>query len=445
MLKKTAYFSTVLKGFYFLLLLLIADYTASAQYLIDTYYEYGPLKYEDHIYQPGIKTVQLHPMGNDQAMPIIPLNSSAQLLLSFDDLYEGFGNYSYTIVHCDAKWQPSDLMKNDYLANFRNDYIQDYEYSVNALVPYTHFELRIPNQQVRFTKSGNYLLIVYANDDPEQLVLTRRFMVYEEIVRIGATVQRANKVDKMNTHQEIDFSIFTNDYPVPNPFTDLKVTLMQNQRWDNPITDLKPQFVQNGQFIYQYDDENTFAGLNEFRFFDIKNLQTLSLNVRRIKRDTGLFTVYLKQDQPRSIERYSVQFDVNGQYRVRRLDASSSSSEADYALVDFILNYPQPLANGDVYVFGELSDWKLRPELRMQYDYDRQAYRLQTYLKQGYYNYVYATLPDGATEADIETFEGSHWQTENNYQIIVYHREIGSRYDRLVGFSSFSSDDLFKR
>ena len=409
----------------------------------EEYYQNEKLRYEDYIYQPGIRSVRLVPRGNDLAMPVIALNSGETLELSFDDLYEEFTNLSYAIYHCNADWTPSDIMRNDYLNNFSDAYIQDFEYSLNAFIPYTHYKLQIPNNQVSFKISGNYLLLVYRDGDPEKRVLSRRFMVYEEIVQAGGRLKRPTRVEKIDTHQELDFTLSHGSYPIPNPFTDLKVVLMQNQRWDLAIKDLKPQFLQNGQLIYQYDDENTFEANSEWRNFDIKNLYSLSLNVRQIQQDT-FFKVFLKKDQSRAVERYSTLFDINGQYRVRRLDATNSDSEADYALVDFFLDYPNEIGS-DVYLFGEFTDWKMLREYKMYYDADRRAYRCQALLKQGFYNYAYAVNMQGKDYADLSFLEGSHWQTENDYQILVYNREIGSRYDRLVGFATFSSNDLFNQ
>ena len=277
----------------------------------NNYYEEDRLRYEDFIYQPGIKTVQFHPAGDDLAMPVIKLFSGEQLLLSFDDLYEDYAEYSYTIIHCNADWTPSNLLQSEYLSNFQDYYLSEYEYSINALIPYTNYRLTIPNSNMRFTKSGNYLLKIYRDNDPDKLVITRRFMVYEDRVTIGAQVRRATQVENKNTHQEIDFTINHTNYTIQNPFQDLNVVLMQDQRWDNPITTLKPQFVQNTQLIYQYDDINTFHGINEFRWFDIKNLQVLTQNVRKIDRDS-VYTAYLATDEPRTISRYTVYFDING-------------------------------------------------------------------------------------------------------------------------------------
>tara|TARA_R110002072_G_scaffold15884_10_gene63107 strand:- start:383 stop:1666 length:1284 start_codon:yes stop_codon:yes gene_type:complete len=407
----------------------------------DSYYEKPVLRYEDYIYQEGIKTIRFHPSDDPLAMPMIRLFSAERLLLSFDDLYEDFVNYSYTVIHCDANWKASGLMKSDYLNNFQNYYINDYDYSLNALVPYTNYKLSIPNQDLSFTKSGNYILKVYRDDNEENIVFTRRFMVYESMVSASGTIRRATQVDKMNSHQEVDFIINHSGYVIQQPFRDLNVVLLQNQRWDNAISNLKPQFIQNAKLTYNYDDENTFEGLNEFRSFDTKNLQTLSQNIRRINMDS-LYHAYIRAEAPRLISKYAVQFDINGQYVVRRLDAGDSDLEADYVDVNFLLAHPQPYEEGDVYLFGKFSDWKLLPEYKLSYDYARGAYIGNFKLKQGFYNYSYAIGVDSG-KIDLETVEGSHWETENDYQILIYNREVGSRYDRLIGIGELSSEDLY--
>lgn len=428
--------------FFILATFLLSIQSLFAQYVIDEYYQQGDIKYEDHIYKEGIRTVRFHPIGDEMGMPLIQLNSSQQLVLMFDDLYADYMNLSYTIIHCNADWTPTGLLQQEYLSNYQDVYIQNYEYSVNSYFSYTNYALTIPNNNLRFKKSGNYIIKVYANDDKSDLVLTRRFMIYENMVDIGGTVKRATMVEYMNQRQEIDFFINHGTYPIPNPFRDLKVYLMQNQRWDNAITELKPQFIQNQKLLYQYDRENTFEGNSEYRFFDLKNMRTLSQNVRRIDLDSA-FTAYLKIDQSRAINRYSVIPDINGQYVIRKLDAENSDYEADYVYVDFMLEAPAPLEDSDVYIFGKVSDWKLLREYKMNYDYNRNAYRARVLLKQGYYNYMYATYDKKSRSANLSEIEGTHWETENSYQILVYHREVGQRYDRLVGFSQLSSEDLY--
>lgn len=434
----------MLRSFYvsFTLLFLLQFSTPlCSQYVRDEYYQQKEMLFEDHVYKAGIHTVKLHPTNDELALPIIRLNSG-QLRLSFDDLYDDFMNLRYSITHCNADWTASGLLQQEYIANLQDGYIENYEYSLNTFFPYTHYDLTIPNGSMRLLKSGNYLIKVWANEDENDLVLTKRFMVYEDLVSVGGEINRPSVVEYMNTRQEVSFTVAHGQYNIPNPFTDLKVHVMQNQRWDNPITDLKPQFLQNNQLIYNYQRENTFNGGNEYRFFDLKNMRTLSFNMRRVDIDS-VFTVYMKDDASRAISRYAVIPDINGQFVVRRLEATNSGSEADYVYADFILQYPQPIETSDIYIFGKFTDWKLLPEYRLTYDYDRKAYRAKILIKQGYYNFMYAVYDKQNDQADLTEVEGSHWETENTYQILVYNREIGQRYDRLIGFGELSSEDLY--
>ncbi len=61
-------------------------------------------------------------------------------------------------------------------------------------------------------------------------------------------------------------------------------------------------------------------------------------------------------------------------------------------------------------------------------------YTWQAYLKQGVYDYEYAFVAKGSRLADSSPVEGSFFETENRYTILVYQRQTGSRYDELIGY-----------
>lgn len=399
------------------------------------YVEDGPVYLADVTYQPTIKTVMLRPYSDPYGLPIIKFGGADRLRLDFDDLNPDFSNYSYTLIHCTYDWQPSDLLKAEYLEGLQSYFLQDYEFSLNTYVPYTHYTLSIPNNDIRITKSGNYVLVVYQNDDPEDVVLTRRFMVVEEVVDVTGEVVRATRLEERDTHQQLNFMLTHIGYEIPNPFMDLQVNVVQNGRWDNAKLGLKPKFVRNNQLQYNFDGENTFQGGNEFRNFDTKQLTELTINTRKSVLDSN-YTVYLVPEIPRNSSSYSFNDDINGRFVVRRLNSTNPETEADYAWMDFFLQTPE-YANGDVYVFGQLSDWRVKPECKLTYDKQTRAYRGKVLLKQGYYNYQYVFLPQGERIADETEIEGSHWETSNEYTILVYHREIGIRYDRLIGITQF--------
>ena len=58
---------------------------------------------------------------------------------------------------------------------------------------------------------------------------------------------------------------------------------------------------------------------------------------------------------------------------------------------------------------------------------------------EGYYNYCFATLDNEKTEADIQFMEGSHYETENDYIIYVYHKTFTDKYEHLVGYQTVNS------
>jgi hypothetical protein len=339
--------------------------------------------YENRIYSPSVRTVLFHPVGNETGFPAIRLRSNDRLMIRFDDMDEGVKNYQYTFVHCNADWTPSRLSKNEYLSGMTDNFIQNYEFSFNTFFPYTHFYLSFPNQNVGFKISGNYLLIIY-EDNINKPVITRRFIVYEEITNAGIEVRRPTVVQLNNTHQEVDVFLSHPGYVIPDPYQDLHLTILQNQRWDNAITHLKPVFVQAGRVIYNFDNgENTFPGGNEFRVFDMKNLQVLGIGMMKTELNENNWNVYLFRESPRNRDRYVFWQDINGQMVIRRQNSNNSHIEADYAWVDFQLLVPEPFAEGNVYVWGQLSDWQLLPDFVMNYDYDARAYKAKIFLKQG--------------------------------------------------------------
>jgi hypothetical protein len=384
---------------------------------------------EDRVYANNVKTVTLKPTHNQYAPPMIKLNSNEKLRLDFDLLYDDYRYLNYTLIHCNSDWTTSDLLKSQFVDGFQEYLIEDFEYSINAYVPFTHYTVTIPNVNMQMKLSGNYVLLVY-EDDISNPILTKRFVIYEEIVNVQASIDRANYLDYRFTHQEVDFTINHPGYEIPDPYNDLYVSILQNYNWNKGIYNLKPRFASNYQLDYNYDYENAFSGGNEFRMFDSKDMRAKTLEIQKVVLDTN-YEVYLSTDYQRGIGKYSYLDDINGRFLIRKLDRDPTT-EADYIWVDFYLDAPTPITEGEVYVNGAFCDWRPTPETKMEYDPVKKAYRKKILLKQGYYNYQYIVLtPENRIDESI--IEGSFWETDNEYLILVYHREIGLRYDRVVG------------
>src|SRR6056297_1779394 len=121
-----------------------------------------------------IKTIQLYREGWKMSYPILRLNEQAPLVLEFDELGEEIGTFSYRVVHCDADWRRSDMSEQQYMEGYFENQVRDYRTSFNTYYSYTHYTLRLPNEELQLKLSGNYLLVVYRDYDPSQVVFTKR-------------------------------------------------------------------------------------------------------------------------------------------------------------------------------------------------------------------------------------------------------------------------------
>ncbi len=428
----------------FILFFCSLTFNLSAQDTTD-YFRADFIRYENHIYKPTVFTVVLERNTERLSEAIIALNSSQQLKLSFDDLQSESVSYSYKFIHCDFNWQPSQLHESDYTEGFFYESVSDYSPSFNTYQAFYHYSCVFPTPQMRITKSGNYIVMVFDNNEPDNPVITWRFRVFEPLVTITQQIHRATIAEYRTSHQEVDFTVDYSNYAIINPYIDLKIVLQQNARWDNAITNLKPLFMQDHLVDYNYEEGNLFNGGNEFRNFDTRTLRTSTPYVQSILQDSlsNTYQVKLRQDESRSYQRYSILDDIDGKYLVKIYDGRNDETEADYANVQFRLRYQEPLANGNFYVLGALTNWSFLPQSKMRYDYQNQEYTCSLFLKQGYYNYQYVWVDDAKKMADETIIEGNHYETKNEYFIFAYHRDPTSRYDRLIGFKKITSTNIY--
>jgi hypothetical protein len=396
--------------------------------------------YKNGTFNTQIKTLLCHKKEEELSLSIINLNSEEQLLISFDDLEADIKDYYYTIIHCNADWTASDLMQSEYISGFTDEPITNYEFSFNTLQKYTHYSFEFPTEEIKPMLSGNYIFKIF--EEGGSVIAYKRFMVLETKLTIEAQVRRATLAEDRNTKHEIDFTIRYPNLVVGDPFSDIKVTIKQNNKEDNSITDLAPLFVKNDELIYDYEDNNTFWGNNEFRHFDIKSLRYQSERIKDITYDSTYNQVYLFNDRKRSFDRYSIEPDINGNFLIKSQEARNSKIEADYAFVHFTLPMDN-ISYGDLYLLGGFSDWELKEDFKLHYNKQKRQYEGSVYLKQGYYNYHYALQDISTNRVDVSFIEGTHYQTRNDYYVYVYYRAVGDRYDRFVGFLKTSSKELF--
>jgi len=399
-----------------------------------------PSIYKNGSLNTQIKTLLCHKKEDELSLPILNLNTDNQLLVSFDDLDADIKDYYYTIIHCNSDWSTSDLMQSEYISGFTDEPITDYEFSFNTLQKYTHYKFNFPVDELKPILSGNYVFKIF--EEGGKTIAYKRFMILENKITIEAQVRRATLAESRNTKHEIDFIIKHPNLDIADPFSDIKVTIKQNNKEDNAITGLTPIHVKNNELVYDYEDDNTFLGNNEFRHFDIKSLRFQSDRIKGITYDSTYNHVYLFNDRKRPFDHYSIQPDINGKFLIKSQEGWKTAIEADYAFVHFTLAVDH-ISYGDIFVIGGFSDWKLRDEFKLKYNAKQKRYEGNAYLKQGYYNYHYALNDTITKRVDVSFIEGTHYQTRNDYYIYVYYRSIGDTYDRFVGILKTSSKELF--
>jgi len=406
----------------------------------DDEYAKPTLQYDDVDYRNSIRTVLLHPATIEFGFPIIKLNSTDKLRLEFDDLDADVKSFNYTLIHCDFGWKPTEIGVGQYISGSLNESITAYSQSFNATPQYTHYALNFPTSMVVPTKSGNYIIKIWEDDAEENLVLTRRFIIYEPIVFIEGNVHGATLNADRNYKQEVDFNVnLPDNFALQNAYTDINVAIVQNQCWETAITNLQPLYVKQNQLTYDYDDGNVFNGNNEFRNFDIKNLRaSVNISINKIEYDAQKQThVYLVTDEKRAFKKYTLFTDLDGRFAIRTSNGTNAAIDADYAFVHFNLMAEDSVTEGALYVYGAFSNYKCLPANKMKYNAEYKRYLATVQLKQGYYEYAYAYQKQTETTPNLTLIEGNRFETENEYAVFIYQRGIGVFYDKCIGVQFF--------
>jgi hypothetical protein len=378
-----------------------------------------------------IRSVQLHQQESPLSAPYLPLGSNRTLVLRFDDLNGGYENYLYRLQHCDYDWEPTDLLPSEFISGFAELSIQDVEQSFNTFQPYTHYRAEWPNEMSRPIISGNFLLTVVNDDAPEAPVITRRIVIYENLVQLIPNVKESSIVAQRRHRQEVDFTISHAGFSIFDARRDLEVAILQNHRWDNAITGLKPVFQRTNELVYDFSEENNFDGLNEFRWFDTKTIQFAALGTDSIRDKRDGWHIYLTPARRRTYEAYRTDNDINGAFLIR-VDNFDDHLEGDYAHIHFSLQVPQELPGAAIHVIGGFNDYRLYPGSRMQWNAKRQRYELIDFLKQGYYNYMITVVTPDRLQGDATIVEGNHQAAENSYTLFAYHYDPQGYY-RVIG------------
>ncbi len=391
-------------------------------------YNYAQNSFKTVVPPDNIKTIQINAGKSTGNIPIIKLGS--KLSLSFDDLTVDEKIYYYKINYYNSDWTASSLFSSEYITGFASDEISEYSYSYNTIQSYVHYTLELPNDLTTLTKSGNYSITVYEEDNEDKPIFSRRFMLYENKVIVGGTVKRSNRqlFEDQNVNVTVNYANFT----IPNPMEYIKLSVIQNNDWNSIKENIKPLFIRENQLLYHNMRNLDFKAANEFLYFESKDYQLNTNYIAHVRQDeTGMYHHYLYTNYARKNKPYTYFPDINGNFKITSSTADDLAIEAEYVYVHFYLETFAVNPDETVYVYGAFNDWALTDKNRMQYNPTSKKYECTILLKQGFYNYKYVTVNN--KKLNKIAISGSFYQTENEYLLLVYYREFGQQYDSLIG------------
>lgn len=411
----------------FIILLMLLGFTATAQMT-------------DAVFKDNIKAVRFHMYGDQTAIPIYRINSSDQLELNFDDLDANVKSYYYSFQFCDYDWKPLDISPFLYTKGFTQQRISNYRYSSIALTSYTHYQAILPDRSTSLTMSGNYILKVFLDGDTSKLVCTRRMLVLDTKAAISGQIVQPFTPQLFKTHQRVQFSANINGLNAFSAAQQVKVVILQNNRWDNSLKDIKPTFVRGNSLEYNTQDNLVFPAGKEWRWLDLRSFRLQSDRVKTADYQKKSTEMYLFTDVDRSAQRYVYFRDLNGMYLVETYETINPYSQGDFATIHFSLAAPngQPYIDKDIYLAGQLTNYEFNDKTKMVFNAEKGTYECTAFLKQGYYNYTYIAV-DKNNFANRKDLEGDYYETENSYTILMYYKSFTDRADQLIGVGKITS------
>ena len=387
------------------------------------------------IFDNNVKSLKVCLASNMYIPPILMMGSDERLMINFDYLDYNVHYLRYSVTHCNADWQPSQLLESEYVSGFNYADIDDYAESEATYVHYYNYQFMLPNPDMELLVSGNYLLTVYEQDDPDKLLFQTRFSICEGGVGVFPQVTSRTDVEYNNRFQQVSFDVRYKPNQIKDPYSEFICVVSQNSRQDNVVVVKRPTMVGVDHATYDHNRDLIFPAGNEFRRFETVNAHSLNMGVQHIRYYEPIYHAILMVDEPRNGVQYLYDKTQYGRFTIRNAEAYGESAlQADYMINHFTLDMGGKLNGGNVWLCGEFVEGLPTSQAMMKYDASSGCYTADLLLKQGAYNYMYLWVPDGTSMGQTGHIEGDHYETINEYLVKVYDRPMGERYDHLVGY-----------
>lgn len=390
----------------------------------------GAMAQRHEIMSDNIASLQVVAGDDWLSPPITTLHGGEPINVSFDDMTHEYRRYAYRLEHCEADWSIStELFASDFCEGFNEDIlIDDVTESINTNTLYTHYRLRMPNENCKIKMSGNYKLTVYDENTGED-VLYACFMVMEQKVNVKLGVTSNTDIDTNKSHQQVSMDMNFSGIKVNRFDDEIKTVVMQNGRWDNAVINAKPQYVTADMASWNHNKDFIFNAGNEYRKFETLDVTHATMGIESMEWDGNDYHANVWTDEPRL--NYVYDEDANGSFYIRNSDNTENDITTEYVIVNFKLKTDRQ--NNDIFINANWTNDRFIDKYKMTYDPVAGLYTASIKLKQGYYSYQYLGLDNEGNAYPLSS-EGNFFQTENKYQALVYYKGIGQRTHQLVGY-----------
>lgn len=387
-------------------------------------------------FSPDVRSLSVYNPDNFMAPPVIRVGSNDRLNINFDIIGNQHEYLKFRLIHCNADWQPSKLMDSEFIQGFNEFEIADFAYSSNTYIHYVNYNISLPDPEVPIIASGNYLVQVFPENEPDNVILQARFSVAEQLAYFNGYVSTRTDKGYNDRFQQLFMNLDTSAIANINPYQDIKLVVTQN---NNPATTRiisHPLRVENGKVFYEHSPQLIFEAGNEFRRFETVRADYPGMNVDSVKFLNGIWNSWLTTDFSRKNKEYTFDSTQHGRFKIDEYNSTDPDLSADYILVNFKLD-PGERIPGKIYIEGDLSNHLLSDEFLMKYDWDKGIYKASLPLKQGSYNYQYVVVSEDGNSVSPFPIEGSKYETNNEYLVLAFIRPPGARADRLIASALF--------
>ncbi|MEX0722030.1 MAG: type IX secretion system plug protein domain-containing protein [Balneolaceae bacterium] len=375
--------------------------------------------------------MQLYRKGSANNPPIISLNSSQKLVLSFDELSDLSGQFRITFSHHNQHWKNSNI-PDDWFLGGMNELILGGGTKNRLSEPdYFNYKIEFPNEQLQFKTSGNYMLHI-SDFSSGVWLFSLPFYVTENEGKMESYVETVFNAGPGN--EAIDQPYSTYIYPdfVEFPQFDLTFHFTQNRFWGKTKQTEVFDVATPGEAHFYLPRDQAFPA--NFDFIGL-GLQNFSQGGKIIGWEPGLTPprAVLREDvlnfMTDPVPSWSSNFGV-----------PKSGRDARYANVRFRFDDGGEFSSTTgVYLVGDFNQWMLSENNKLTYNQESGYWETTVLIKEGTYTYKYALKAYG-DEVDDLTLSDSITRRQQEYVSFVYFKDPEYQYQRLLFTQTFYSE-----